>query len=324
MTPSKKLFLAATLVAAGYGVAALMGAPDPRQWPESLAQDLPTSDRVVLSAQPSMNPGRVGSVRLLPDTMTAAETQLPGDDKVAVPAPKATAPSLMRSTSSTGVTSTALNSGPSPSLLGRQPRTRGSLKDEAPRALPDTGRMAPPTRQRQVDKIAYDQPVSPQSANVEPRVLSAGFAPAPLPATATIRAATDSSPQIPTELRGAPLSSSPPWMIADVVNESVRTHIVVDGDSLAKLAGRYLDDPRRSEEIFSLNRGVLSDPELLPIGTEIKIPPRGPRADRPSWPQSQLTGPAAVHAAEHTGWAPPRALPQTSPRAQLLPPQPIE
>ena len=52
-----------------------------------------------------------------------------------------------------------------------------------------------------------------------------------------------------------------------------RSHVIVDGDSLAKLAGRYLDDPRRSEEIFALNRGVFSDPELLPIGAELKIPP---------------------------------------------------
>ena len=52
-----------------------------------------------------------------------------------------------------------------------------------------------------------------------------------------------------------------------------RTHVIVDGDSLAKLAGRYLDDPHRSGEIYELNRGVLTDPELLPIGTELVIRP---------------------------------------------------
>ena len=51
-----------------------------------------------------------------------------------------------------------------------------------------------------------------------------------------------------------------------------RSHIIVDGDSLAKLANRYLGDPQRSGEIFAMNRAVLSSPELLPIGVELKIP----------------------------------------------------
>ena len=51
-------------------------------------------------------------------------------------------------------------------------------------------------------------------------------------------------------------------------------HIVVDGDSLAKLAGRYLDDPKRSVEIYELNRELLANPDLLPIGTALKIPDR--------------------------------------------------
>jgi hypothetical protein len=53
-----------------------------------------------------------------------------------------------------------------------------------------------------------------------------------------------------------------------------RTHIVVDGDSLAKLADRYLDDPQLANDIYELNRGVLTSPDLLPIGVELRIPER--------------------------------------------------
>jgi nucleoid-associated protein YgaU len=52
-----------------------------------------------------------------------------------------------------------------------------------------------------------------------------------------------------------------------------RTHRIVDGDSLAMLAERYLGSAARAREIFDANRDVLPDPELLPIGAELKIPP---------------------------------------------------
>ena len=50
------------------------------------------------------------------------------------------------------------------------------------------------------------------------------------------------------------------------------THRVIDGDTLPSLAQRYLGSPTRAREIFDANRDVLSDPELLPIGAELKIP----------------------------------------------------
>ena len=48
--------------------------------------------------------------------------------------------------------------------------------------------------------------------------------------------------------------------------------MLVDGDSLAKLAERYLDDPELDDEIYRLNRDVLTSPDLLPIGVELRIP----------------------------------------------------
>ena len=52
------------------------------------------------------------------------------------------------------------------------------------------------------------------------------------------------------------------------------THKVADGDTLAALAERHLGDAKRWPEIFERNRGVLKNPDLLPIGQVIAIPPR--------------------------------------------------
>lgn len=51
-----------------------------------------------------------------------------------------------------------------------------------------------------------------------------------------------------------------------------RTHTIRDGDTLPRLAQRYLGDPERGEEILNANPSVLSDPEVLPIGAEIVVP----------------------------------------------------
>jgi len=54
------------------------------------------------------------------------------------------------------------------------------------------------------------------------------------------------------------------------------THKIIDGDSLALLAERYLGSASRAMEIYEANRNVLAHPEILPIGAELKIP----RADQ--------------------------------------------
>ncbi len=66
-----------------------------------------------------------------------------------------------------------------------------------------------------------------------------------------------------------------------------RTHKVVDGDSLSKIAAKYLGRADRYQEIFQANRNVLAKPDLLPIGVELRIPPR----DNPAGAEStQLAG----------------------------------
>jgi nucleoid-associated protein YgaU len=49
-------------------------------------------------------------------------------------------------------------------------------------------------------------------------------------------------------------------------------HKIVDGDSLSSLAERYLGSADRATEIFEANREKLSDPRILPIGLELRIP----------------------------------------------------
>ena len=49
-------------------------------------------------------------------------------------------------------------------------------------------------------------------------------------------------------------------------------HVVHDGDSLAKLAARYLGDAQRAREIYELNRDVIDHPDLLKIGAKLRIP----------------------------------------------------
>jgi len=61
-----------------------------------------------------------------------------------------------------------------------------------------------------------------------------------------------------------------------------RTHKVVDGDTLGALAERYLGSADRGREIYEANRDVLSSPGILPIGVELKIPPRQGLAPSPS------------------------------------------
>ncbi|MCA9150582.1 MAG: LysM peptidoglycan-binding domain-containing protein, partial [Planctomycetales bacterium] len=60
------------------------------------------------------------------------------------------------------------------------------------------------------------------------------------------------------------------------VDESARSrvHRINDGDTLKRLAARYLGDEARYSEIFAANRDILVRPDLLPIGQSLKIPVR--------------------------------------------------
>jgi nucleoid-associated protein YgaU len=49
-------------------------------------------------------------------------------------------------------------------------------------------------------------------------------------------------------------------------------HTVRDGDTLEQLAKNYWGDASRWRDIYSANRHILADPQLLPIGVRLRIP----------------------------------------------------
>lgn len=56
--------------------------------------------------------------------------------------------------------------------------------------------------------------------------------------------------------------------------ETPRRHRIAEGDTLARLAEKYLGSRDRYLDLFQANADVLFDPKLIPIGVEIVIPDR--------------------------------------------------
>ena len=92
---------------------------------------------------------------------------------------------------------------------------------------------------------------------------------------------TSSPPQfatVPKTTTDEKPSARPAYSTAEkaTVDQSVwpeeLVHIVRNGDTLEKLAERYLGDEGRALELFDLNRDQLTNPHLLPIDAELRIP----------------------------------------------------
>lgn len=153
-----------------------------------------------------------------------------------------------------------------------------------------------------------------------PQVMSTGFAGEPN-GTPAITTAYDTPPPVANTI-SAP-SAQPAWVDHEMADEP-ESHVVVDGDSLERLAGRYLDDPHRGTEIYNLNRDVLTSPDVLPIGVELKIPDR---TSRTSWDrQSRRLGiqnESSLREAASGNLVPVRPMSSfetVTPRALLAPP----
>jgi hypothetical protein len=321
---SKKLFFAAAIVAAGYGVAALCGKPNVANmlvalpayhsgWQPPAAESLPPPG---FSESPFASTHEVA--RLVPDVTAGSKPH--------ANAAPILSPSLEKKPFMTAPTLTAVDdlysekAGPTYSL-DTEARTiaepRARLRKEAPRPVGFGPRAsAPITRAAPFNTPPNNLDVSPASNYTQPVADSS---------TPAVSAFSDFSP-VESRATATRLTPLPPPSPVEEVEP--RTHIVVDGDSLAKLAGRYLDDPRRAEEILEFNRGVLSNPDLLPIGTELVIPPRSPQPTVGAGaPQSYLPRAVAVHSAHGSGLVPVRPVPAAStltPRARLVYPRAAE
>lgn len=71
-----------------------------------------------------------------------------------------------------------------------------------------------------------------------------------------------------------PLTNTPSHeaSLAAEPSRETLTHKVAAGDTLPKLAEKYLGDREKYQAIFEANAKILPDPRLLPIGVDLQIP----------------------------------------------------
>ncbi len=296
MNRSTKLYLAAVLLAAGYGVASLLGSPSTLYLPHNCPQS-PAEAAVGLAGAPTTladSEHILGGVRLLPDRPTA---QRSATSSIAAQVAELTSPSvappLAATSSSLSSTATAAMT-PSTSLA--------HTMAPPPFATPASAGVSQTNNFARLDDTS-PRPFQPQQIVTKPLLGRPQYGPPPAIAQAEVPVADatrDETSTIagtgpPTFARAAPAQvstrgdattpfavvNSPALLQVSTLPSSAapsllppKTHIVVDGDSLAKLAKRYLDSPDRADVIFAANRDVLKSPDLLPIGVELKIPGR--------------------------------------------------
>jgi hypothetical protein len=326
VTATHKLFAAAVLIAAGFGVAKLLGEPAATNpAPHAAAMPLPQLAALQTSGVPVAVPNATGGVRLVPDFGTTESSKtaiIPPLINVVPPLrPEENALNGRSLNADSLVTQQVPDAESQAAPWTTTPRAK--LRNEAPRPLIAESRDS--ALPLSTDGAASSS-LSPLDTTLNWRASDAARAsfeqPAGPPATivASYQEASDAN---------APITpvGPPPWPAPETA-EGPRTHIVIDGDSLSRLAGRYLDDPRRSADIFEANRGVLADPELLPIGAELVIPSRTNQATAETRSsQSLLPRAVAIHASAGSGLVPVRPIPSaaaTMPRAQLARPMPVE
>jgi hypothetical protein len=63
--------------------------------------------------------------------------------------------------------------------------------------------------------------------------------------------------------------------VAPAITLPTRSHVVVDGETLSSIAGKYLGSQTRYQEIFQANRDQLKSVNDLKIGMKLIIPERG-------------------------------------------------
>jgi nucleoid-associated protein YgaU len=287
----RKLLIAGAIIGAGLGVAILLGEPAGVKQALSGDGQNVTSDRTSepLEKPATENPWKSNGVQLTPAANaypTAAQSAGSSapplfDGQVATVAPAAT--STLQVPGNSPPFLGTLRESSSPSNQNELP-ARARLRSEAPRPIgneprsPATIRLNPPTELGASPPPAANRDNQLSSDWVAPPALPVGFA-----VTANQSAAMPPGYHAPVAAVLPQPASPPPWTTSKPIDEP-RMHIVVDGDSLERLANRYLDDPRRSREIYELNRELLPNPDLLPIGLELKIPDRSART---SWDREQ-------------------------------------
>jgi hypothetical protein len=327
----QKIFLASALVIAGFGVAKFLGQPVlPLQslWTPNGASHA-ASIALESTNQNSPAPQPVGNIRLTPEPPIRSTNTALVSQEVATPE----TPMLTGTLARAATVDRAADFSATPRIfdnpaivsapLNDSISSRARLRNEAPRPIgvdpqsPVAIRRMPAIDGMENERHTFaDQ--QPAAMNfTAPKLIESG-PPIDSAAAAVVSTAYSAPVAAARESRFAP----PPWPDPDEAADP-RTHTIVDGDSLEKLASRYLGDPRRSREVFELNRDVLSAPDLLPIGAELKLPERlataSSRRDGFSPNSSDWKTNGADSANKNA--SPAANAPQViTPRAQLAPP----
>jgi len=85
----------------------------------------------------------------------------------------------------------------------------------------------------------------------------------PRPDFSTVRSGGSST--APTAGVGGSETSTPPTITG-------RTYVVVKGDSLSKIAKREYGDANKWPKIYDANRNIITNPDLIYPGQELRIP----------------------------------------------------
>ena len=328
MTKSRKLLVAAALLAGGYGVARFLGAPDLRG--SHVGSPSHTAgNQSVFSSLRDLALGRQAAAptgQLVPDNGLAA--RVPASPIALVPQPTSQQPTWLVATSPTRATLPPIE----PPKLAEAAASTESRPIAPLEAVP----AAPKARITNVvsstvgttDRAASQWDRWPWwDSNAVPTASVSGGQTGAGPAYEATRSTTTTASfdiSAPARSGDAARIHPEPYHADDAPSVGDgRTHVVVDGDSLSKLADRYLDDAELGEEIYRLNQDVLKDPALLPIGVELRIP-----ENRVANAPQRFAGTMGLQAANGgppAGMVPVEWKPRpfdSEPRAQLLRPVP--
>jgi hypothetical protein len=267
VTASRKLVVAAMLLAGGYGLAFVLGTlaelvvPGGGSTPERIKEHglLTTLKGFALDRG-----NAPGSSALIPESEFTAR-------------PSANQPTWLAATPERNVPATAASQPAFAAALplgDYQPISPATNVGGAAQASSPSPPKARITNVLAASAESTTRPASPWDR--WPRWDSSGAPPESDPVAATFHDQTAANPQAvhaaysraDVVRKNSPALDSGP--AAD--GGSGRTHVVVDGDSLAKLAARYLDAADLGDDIYRLNRDVLTSGDLLPIGVELRIP----------------------------------------------------
>ena len=75
-----------------------------------------------------------------------------------------------------------------------------------------------------------------------------------------------------SNVRSGGSSTAPPAPEPVATSGSGKTYVVVNGDSLSKIAKREYGDASKWRRIYEANKDLIKDPDLIYPGQELKVP----------------------------------------------------